>query len=130
MAIVVPRETIAQTSKVYRLGTLGAGAPFTPTSGDGAILIAELGRRGYTLGQNLAYDARGAAGRSGELPRLMQELKLAKVDVVVTVSYPAAVAAKASGVPTVIASGSGDPSESPDDHGGSSGPGGDDSHDD
>ena len=40
---------------------------------------------------------------------LMQELKAANVDVVVTVSYPAAAAAKASGVPTVIASGSGDP---------------------
>ena len=39
----------------------------------------------------------------------MQELKAANVDVVVTVSYPAAAAAKASGVPTVIASGSGDP---------------------
>ena len=42
-------------------------------------------------------------------PNLMQELKGANVDVVVTVSYPAAAAAKASGVPTVIASGSGDP---------------------
>ena len=39
----------------------------------------------------------------------MQELKAANVDVVVTVSYPAAAAAKASGLPTVIASGSGDP---------------------
>ena len=39
----------------------------------------------------------------------MQELKAANVDVVVTISYPAAVAAKVSGVPTVIAGGSGDP---------------------
>jgi len=39
----------------------------------------------------------------------VQELKAANVDVVVTVSYPAAAAAKASGVPTVIATGSGDP---------------------
>jgi putative ABC transport system substrate-binding protein len=39
----------------------------------------------------------------------MQDLKAANVDVVVTVSYPAAAAAKTSGVPTVIASGSGDP---------------------
>jgi putative ABC transport system substrate-binding protein len=44
-----------------------------------------------------------------QLPQLMQELKTANVDVVVTVSYPAAVAAKASGVPTVLATGSGDP---------------------
>ena len=39
----------------------------------------------------------------------MQELKAANIDVVLTVGYPAAVAAKVSGVPTVIASGSGDP---------------------
>ena len=39
----------------------------------------------------------------------MQELKTANVDVVVTVSYPAAVIAKSSGIPTVIATGSGDP---------------------
>jgi putative ABC transport system substrate-binding protein len=39
----------------------------------------------------------------------MLELMAAKVDAVVTVSYPAAAAAKVSGVPTVIASGSGDP---------------------
>jgi putative tryptophan/tyrosine transport system substrate-binding protein len=39
----------------------------------------------------------------------MQELKTANVDVVVTIGYPSAAAAKASGVATVIASGSGDP---------------------
>ena len=43
------------------------------------------------------------------MPNLVQELKAAKVDVVVTFGYPAAAAAKASGVATVIASGSGDP---------------------
>ena len=60
-------------------------------------------------GRNLAYEARGAAGKPWQLPQLMQELKTVKVDAVVTVSYPAAVAAKLSGVATVIASGSGDP---------------------
>ena len=39
----------------------------------------------------------------------MQELKAANVDVVVTVGYPSAAAAKASGVATVIGTGSGDP---------------------
>jgi putative ABC transport system substrate-binding protein len=73
------------------------------------MLIAGLAQRGFTLGQNLAYEARGAAGNVSQTPNLMQELKDANVDVVVTVSYPAAAAAKASGVATVIASGSGDP---------------------
>jgi putative ABC transport system substrate-binding protein len=109
MAIAAPRETIAQTSKVYRLGTLTVGPPIAPTSGTGAFLVAGLAQRGYTLGQNLAYETRGAAGKVGQMSNLMQELKAANVDVVVTISYPAAAAAKVSGVSTVIASGSGDP---------------------
>ncbi len=43
------------------------------------------------------------------MANLMQELKSANVDVVVTVGYPSAAAAKASGVATVIGAGSGDP---------------------
>jgi len=109
MAIAAPRAAIAQTSKTYRLGTLTVGPPIPSTTGTGAVLIAGLAKRGYALGQNLAYEARGAAGKVGQTPQLMHELKAANVDVVVTVSYPAAVAAKASGVPTVIASGAGDP---------------------
>ena len=109
IAIATPRAAIAQTAKIYRLGTLTVGPPIPPTAGAGAMLIAGLAQRGYTLGQNLAYEARGAAGNVSQMPNLMQELKAANVDVVVTISYPAAAAAKSSGVPTVIASGSGDP---------------------
>jgi putative ABC transport system substrate-binding protein len=109
MAIVAPRQTLAQTAKVFRLGTLLPGPPISPTVGRGAILIGELGKRGYKLGQNLIYEARGARGNVAMVPQLMLELVAAKVDVVITISYPAAVAAKASGIPTVIASGSGDP---------------------
>ena len=108
VAIAGPRRTAAQT-KVYRLGMLGPIARASATAGDGGVLVTGLSQRGYTLGQNLTYEARGAAGKVGQLPQLMQELKTAGVDVVVTVGYPAAVAAKASGVPTVIAFGSGDP---------------------
>jgi putative tryptophan/tyrosine transport system substrate-binding protein len=105
----MPRPVLAQTAKVYRVGTLTVGPPIPPTAGTGKFLLDGLGQRGFTLGQNLAYEARGAAGKVSQTANLMQELKAANVDVVVTVSYPAAAAAKASGVPTVIASGSGDP---------------------
>jgi putative ABC transport system substrate-binding protein len=81
----------------------------SPASGDAAVLIGALTQRGYTLGQNLTYEARGAAGKLSQMPQQMQELKTANVDVVVTVSYPAALIAKSSGIPTVIATGSGDP---------------------
>src|SRR5262245_38593439 len=109
IAIAAPRQSVAQTPKVYRLGTLTVLPPMGTTAGPGALLIAGLAVHGYALGQNLAYEARGAAGKVDQMPQLMQELKDAKVDVVVTASYPAAAAAKASGVPTVIASGAGDP---------------------
>jgi putative ABC transport system substrate-binding protein len=108
-AFAFPCEAPAQTAKVHRVGTLTVGPPIPPTAGTGAILLAGLMQRGYTLGQNLAYEARGAAGELDRMAQLMQELKAANVDVVVTLGYPAAVAAKASGIPTVIASGSGDP---------------------
>ena len=108
-ALIEPSTAIAQTRKVYRLGTLTAGPPMSPASGDGAVLIGALMQRGYTLGQNLTYEARGAAGKLSQMPQQMQELKRANVDVVVTVSYPAALIAKSSGIPTVIATGSGDP---------------------
>jgi putative tryptophan/tyrosine transport system substrate-binding protein len=109
-AIAAPCGAAGQTpAKTYRVGTLTVGPPIPPTAGTGAILIAGLAKRGYTLGQNLAYETRGAAGKTDQMANLMQELKAANVDVVVTIGYPSAAAAKASGVATVIASGSGDP---------------------
>jgi putative ABC transport system substrate-binding protein len=89
----LPRAAIAQAGKVYRLGVLSGGAPVLPNAGPGAILINSLAQQGYRLGQNLIFEMRASTGKSAELPRLMQELKAAKVDVVVTISYPAAVAA-------------------------------------
>ena len=106
----MPFGVLAQTNaKTYRIGTLTVGPPIPPNAGTGKILIDGLEKRGFKLGDNLVYELRGAAGKVSQVPNLMQELKTANVDVVVTVSYPAAAAAKASGVPTVIASGSGDP---------------------
>jgi putative ABC transport system substrate-binding protein len=109
VAVAAPRAAIAQTSKIYRLGTLTVASPIPPTAGAGAMLVAGLAQHGFTLGQNLAYETRGAAGDVTQMANLMQELKAANVDVVVTMGYPAAAAAKASGVPTVIVTGSGDP---------------------
>jgi putative ABC transport system substrate-binding protein len=108
--VATPCAAAAQTAaKTYRLGTLTVSAPIAPADGPGAMLIAGLAQRGYTLGQNLAYETRGAAGKIGQMANLVQELKAANVDVVVTFGYPAAAAAKASGLATVISSGSGDP---------------------
>jgi len=65
------RVAIAQTpSKVYRVGTLLPGAPVDEKSPLGAILLKKLEQHGYTLGKNLAYEARGAGARSVSLARL------------------------------------------------------------
>ncbi|WP_409190382.1 ABC transporter substrate-binding protein [Bradyrhizobium sp. RDM4] len=104
-----PLVAIAQPAKVYRVGTLTPGPKLSSTTDRGAVLFNGLAKRGYVLGQNLIHEARGASGKLELVPQLMQELKAAGVDVVVTISYPAAAAAKASGVPTVLANGSGDP---------------------
>ena len=50
------------TSKVYHLGTIGPRDPFDDKSPFGSILVRVLAERGYTLGQNLTLDARGAKG--------------------------------------------------------------------
>lgn len=111
VALLGPSATLAQTSKVYRLGTLTPNVPLTETSQGGEILIKTLGQRGFVLGQNLAFEARGAKGEVAKLSSLVAELKTRNVDAIVIVGYPTAVAAKAAGIPTVCASGIGDPVE-------------------
>jgi len=68
-----------------------------------------MAERGYRLGQNFAIESRGARGRMGDLPQLAQELVAANVDVIITIGFPPALTAKATGVATVAAAGVGDP---------------------
>jgi putative ABC transport system substrate-binding protein len=109
LAAAGPNVSFAQTNKVFRLGTLSIGAALVPDSGRGAVLVQGLGKLGYIIGKNLIVEARGALGKPELVTGLAQELKAANVDVIVTLSYPSAVAAKATGIATVVASGSGDP---------------------
>jgi putative ABC transport system substrate-binding protein len=99
----------AQTSKVYRVGLLSTLAPLTYESEQGAAFLRRMSEAGYVLGQNLAIERRGAMGRIDQLPALIKELIAANVDVLVINGFPTAVAAKASGHPTVAAAGIGDP---------------------
>jgi len=68
-----------------------------------------MAEHGYNAGHNLVIERRGAMGRTADLPRLAEELVAARVEALVTIGYPPAVAAKATGIPTVAASGVGDP---------------------
>lgn len=85
-AVVWSREGVAQIStKMYRLGTLTPGLPISANSPQGTILLAALAERGYTLGQNLAFDARGAGGEKSKLPQLLQDFKASGVDATVVI---------------------------------------------
>jgi putative ABC transport system substrate-binding protein len=110
VAVAWPRAAVAQTpSKVYRVGVLDAGAPMADTSPFGASLIRGLAQHGYMQGRNLVLERRGAEGRIDRLPRLVGELAASKADVIVTTTYPAALAAKqGTTLPVVVAIG-GDP---------------------
>lgn len=93
----------------YRLASLTGNAPISVSSPNAKTLLNAMAEHGYTLGKNLAYDARGAGGDLPKIPELIDDFKASGVDVLVTVGYPAARAAKLASIPTVIAYGSGDP---------------------
>ena len=111
-ALIDPRAASAQTPRrIYHLGTLHPASPVTDGSPFGKIVVKVLAQRGYILGQNLTFDARGAMGDVAKLPALLAELKARDVDAIIVVGYPAALAAKSTGIPTVGALGLGDPVE-------------------
>ena len=101
------RAGSAQTpGKVYRSALVSPGGLLPKSAPFAKLLLGGLAKLGYTPGQNLAFEApHGAAGQPVRLAHLMEELKAAKVDVIVVFGYPAAVAAKAATIPTVVAFG-------------------------
>ena len=102
-----PSRSAAAT--VHRVGVLAVGGA---TSNQPSIdaLRDRLASLGYVEGQNLSLETRFTEGRSEQLPLLAAELVRLTVDVIVTISTPAALAAKAATatIPIVMA-GSADP---------------------
>jgi putative tryptophan/tyrosine transport system substrate-binding protein len=104
------RVAIAQTpSKIYRVGTLLPGPPVDEKSPLGAILLQKLEQHGYTLGKNLAFEARGAGGQMSKLGEIVRSMKADGVDVIVAGGFPTTLACKVANVPTVVCIGVGDP---------------------
>src|SRR4051812_7022306 len=97
-----PFAARAQQAKVYRVGALYIGLA------DAESLKKELreGLRelGYLEGQNVAFEFRSAEGKLDRLPELAAELVRLKVDVIVALYVPCALAAKqaTSEIPIVI----------------------------
>ncbi len=105
-----PLRSLAQTpARIYRIGLLGSGAPITDNSPFGAPLIRGLAQRGYAFDRNLAFEHGAAEGHKERLPQLLAGLVASNVDVIVTLGYPAALAAKQGTAVPVVAFAAGDP---------------------
>jgi putative ABC transport system substrate-binding protein len=102
--LAVPLAARAQPRpKIARIGVLTLStASWTP---DGEAFQHGLRDLGYVKDQNVAFDHRDAAGRADRLPVLAGELIRLKVDVIVTESNVAALAAKqaTTTIPIVMA---------------------------
>src|SRR3989441_2521192 len=107
--LAAPAAILAQpATRVYRLGVLFLGGG----SGgrDMAAIRTRLGDLGYVEGRNLVIESRYAQGQSERLPALAADLVGLSPDVIMTITTPAAMAAKKATdrIPIVMA-GSADP---------------------
>jgi putative ABC transport system substrate-binding protein len=104
-AVAWPHAVRAQQSKVARIGALYVG------TADAASFKKELREGlqelGYVEGQNIAFEFRSAEGKLDRLPELAAELVRLKVDVIVALYVPCALAAKQAtrDIPIVIIAG-------------------------
>src|ERR1700676_3472513 len=107
-----PLPGFGQTaSRIYRVGLLSSGQPLTANNDFGAAVLRGLATHGYTPDRNLALEIRGAEAHPERLPRLADELVASKPGVILTLSYPAAIAAKHATtiIPIVATESGGDP---------------------
>ena len=99
-----PFATRAQPGRVPTVGFLGAST-FSAWSLWTAAFVQRLRELGWVEGHNLAIDYRWAEGRSERYAEIAAEFVRLKVDVIVTVTTPVALAAKqaTSVIPIVFA---------------------------
>lgn len=103
--ILAPAVAAAEsTPKNYRIGVLTPAGPLVESSPYWVGLIRGFKRHGYVQGQNLSIERRGAEMRLDRLPSLVAELTASKVDVIVAIGFPAALAAKqgTTRIPVVV----------------------------
>lgn len=104
---VVPLSSYAQ--RIVRVGFVIPGAAPTAKTALGRSVLGGLAKAGYVDGKNMIFEPRGADGNFGRLPALIAELVAAKVDVIITSSFPATIAAKEGTTLPVVAINCGDP---------------------
>ncbi len=107
-AIVAAGAPAHAQTKVYHVGLL---SPAPPGGGLlGPELVQDFVRRGYIPDKTIVFEVKSGLGKTDGLPALAAELAASHVDVIITGSYPAAIAAKqrAGNIPIVVTQ-SGDP---------------------
>src|SRR6516165_9010827 len=111
LTIDTPFFTVGHGADTYRLAMLVAGGAFSMENPPVKIITGALAGYGYTLGQNLEFRSYGggADAQLSGLPQLAKDIAATGVDAVVVFGWPPANAMKATGVPTVVAVGAGDP---------------------
>ncbi len=106
-----PFAGLAQTaSKVYRIGILSTDGPVEAQSIFDAMLRG-LASHGYMPDRNVALEIRASGIHAEQLPQLAKDLVASNVDVILTFSCPAALAAKNATtiIPIVATEAGGDP---------------------
>jgi putative ABC transport system substrate-binding protein len=106
------RARAQEAGRTYRVALLTPGGRMPETDERRVALLRTLAERGYVVGRNLALENRFAEGHPERLAGLAAELNAAKFNAIVTIGYPAALAAKQSApdLPVVMLS-AGDPVE-------------------
>jgi putative tryptophan/tyrosine transport system substrate-binding protein len=107
-----PLAARAQQMKVYRVGALLVGN--ADADSFQKELREELRKAGYVEGQNLVLEFRSAEEKLDLLPKLAAELVALKVDVILALYTPCAIAAQKATreIPIVIMSGGDKPQSS------------------
>jgi putative ABC transport system substrate-binding protein len=111
MAIGVPLTAKAETpEKLFRLAVVSPIGMMPATNPNAKILLGALNGLGYKLGENLIFEGPAAPpGPPVPAEKIIEQLKAKKVDLIVAWGFPVIAAAKAAGIPTVVAFGVGDP---------------------
>jgi putative ABC transport system substrate-binding protein len=106
--VLLQTGALAQSGKVYQVGLVGVGAPDTGILGP--KMVENFTRRGYVVDRDIVFERRAAQGKLDRLPGFIDELVAKRVHVIITQSYPAALAAKErAGNTPIVVTNSGDP---------------------
>jgi putative ABC transport system substrate-binding protein len=110
-AIAAPGLVKAEDStKPLRIALVGPQGIVPESSPFGKMLLGALAQLGYIRGQNLIFETSAeGAPRNLSAEKSIAQATARNVDVIVVWGFPVVVAAKAAGIPTVVAFGVGDP---------------------